>query len=126
MSTKPDTPWGNKHVFQADPINFYRCGLHKENPVHGQSPVMPSYEDLGRELTEAKRDSVRLDALEEYVNANRALLLHTGDVETKGFNGLGLRPGHLVRTLRQALDILVCDSGPECTKRASTREGGIE
>lgn len=106
MSTKPDTRWGNRHVFQADPINFCRCGLHKENPLHGQSPVMPSYEELERELAEAKRDSVRIDALEEYVNANRALLIHTGEADTKGFNGLGLRPGAVQRTLREALDIL--------------------
>jgi hypothetical protein len=64
MSTKPDTRWGNRHEFQVDPINFCRCGLHKANPVHSQSPVMPSYEELKRELAEARRDTARLDWLE--------------------------------------------------------------
>ncbi len=49
-------------------------------------------------------DTERIDWLEKFVNDNEALLIHTGDVDTKGHIGLGLRPGYVNRTLRQAID----------------------
>ncbi len=55
-------------------------------------------------------DSDRLDALEAFVNDNVAIVIHTGNWSDKyhtGMIGLGLRPGCLVRTLREALDQLV-------------------
>lgn len=48
-------------------------------------------------------DSARLDALEKLVDdSGRALLLHHGCDNGRGFNGLGLR--NTGRTLRQAID----------------------
>lgn len=49
-------------------------------------------------------DTERLNAIEKYVNDNGALLVHTGDIDTKGHPGLGLRPGSVRRTLREAID----------------------
>jgi len=48
------------------------------------------------------KDSDRIDWLERAANQKGGILLHDGS-ET-GRNGLGLRPGHLERTLRQAID----------------------
>ena len=48
-------------------------------------------------------DKERLDWLEEMANKPGGILLHDGS-ET-GRLGLGLRPGSLVRTLREAIDI---------------------
>ncbi len=72
---------------------------------------------LGRQLRERteerdalRKDAARLDALEAFVNANEALVIHTGNWSDKyhaGMMGLGLRPGALVQTLREALDQLV-------------------
>lgn len=47
-------------------------------------------------------DAERLDWLEVMANRAGGLLLHSGD-ET-GRCGLGLRPGRLVRSLREAID----------------------
>jgi hypothetical protein len=48
------------------------------------------------------QDTLRLNRLEELANQPGGILLHDGG-ET-GRTGLGLRPGNLVRTLRQAID----------------------
>jgi len=64
-------------------------------------------------------DTEMLDWLERYVNENRALLLHVGDVDTKGFPGLGLRPGLLRRTLREA--IAGCAASDHATPDALNR-----
>lgn len=48
------------------------------------------------------KDSDRLDWLEKMANQKGGILLHDGS-ET-GRTGLGLRPGYLNRTLRQAID----------------------
>jgi len=53
---------------------------------------------------EIMTDSERLDWLEKFINANGAILLHDGSMSGHGFSGLGLRPGCLDRTLRQAID----------------------
>jgi hypothetical protein len=55
---------------------------------------------LPREMT----DTERLDYIEWFVNQNESLMIHTG--QASGFSGcgLGLRPGALNRTLRQAID----------------------
>jgi hypothetical protein len=47
-------------------------------------------------------DSDRIDCLERMANEPGGLLLHDGT--EKGRRGLGLRPGRLVRTLREAID----------------------
>lgn len=48
--------------------------------------------------------SEMLDWLEAFVNNHKALVLHTGEVKMpEGFPGLGLRPGAVRRTLRQAI-----------------------
>lgn len=49
-------------------------------------------------------DAERLDWLEKFVNEHGALVLHDGNQDTGRHYGLGLRPGMLVRTLRQAID----------------------
>lgn len=53
-------------------------------------------------LQQAQEDTRRLDRLEELANERGGILLHDGS-ET-GRTGIGLRPGNLVRTLRQAID----------------------
>lgn len=47
-------------------------------------------------------DSERLDWLEARANEPGGLLLHDGS--ESGHCGLGLRPGYLVRSLREAID----------------------
>ena len=58
---------------------------------------------LETERDELRKDKERLDWLETFVN-REPLLLHGGNTQTHGYSGLGLRPGLLVRTLRQAID----------------------
>ena len=53
-------------------------------------------------LDEIAADIARLDWLEKMANLPGGLLLHDG-TET-GRLGLGLRPGNVVRTLRDAID----------------------
>lgn len=47
-------------------------------------------------------DAQRLDWLEARANEKGGLLLHDGT--ERGRTGLGLRPGHLNRSLREAID----------------------
>lgn len=47
-------------------------------------------------------DSARIDWLEAQANERGGILLHDGS--EKGRRGLGLRPGALSRTLREAID----------------------
>ena len=47
-------------------------------------------------------DSERIDWLEKMANKPQGLLLHDGT--ESGRTGLGLRPGYLNRTLREAID----------------------
>ena len=49
-------------------------------------------------------DTERLDWLEKFVNEHGGILLHDGNAKNFGFPGLGLRPGYLNRTLREAID----------------------
>lgn len=51
---------------------------------------------------ELQRDAERLDLLEAFVNEHGAIHLHDGE-HPYGL-GLGLRPGSLSRTLREAID----------------------
>lgn len=53
-------------------------------------------------LAEALRDSDRIDELERLANLSGGILLHNG--AERGRRGIGLRPGMLQRTLRQAVD----------------------
>jgi hypothetical protein len=54
---------------------------------------------------EADRDDRdRVDWLEAFVNEDGPLVLHDGSAPTHGYAGLGLRPGALVRTFREAID----------------------
>lgn len=57
---------------------------------------------LQARLEAAERDAARLDWLEQQANEPGGLLLHA-EQET-GRRGLGLRPGQLVRSLRDAID----------------------
>lgn len=61
-----------------------------------------TFEQLATALRAALADQRRIDWLESQANEPRGLLLHDGS-ET-GRMGLGLRPGNMVRTLRQAID----------------------
>lgn len=53
-------------------------------------------------LAEVRKDVDRLDWLESQINTNGAIHLHDGHHPSG--TGLGLRPGHAVRTLREAID----------------------
>jgi hypothetical protein len=48
-------------------------------------------------------DTQRIDWLEQFINEHGAILLHDGNQHCR-YVGLGLRPGLLVRTLREAID----------------------
>jgi hypothetical protein len=48
-------------------------------------------------------DSEMIDWLEAFVNEHGALVLHTGEANCGGNAGLGLRPGLMCRTLRDAI-----------------------
>jgi hypothetical protein len=48
-------------------------------------------------------DTEMIDWLEEFVNREGAILLHDGNSNPHGHVGLGLRPGDLRRTLRDAI-----------------------
>lgn len=48
-------------------------------------------------------DSEMIDWLEEFVNENGYILIHDGKSNLGGLIGLGLRPGFLNRTLREAI-----------------------
>lgn len=50
-------------------------------------------------------DSDRINCLERMANKRGGILLHDGS--ERGRLGLGLRPGNLVRTLRQAIDDVI-------------------
>lgn len=55
-------------------------------------------------------DAERIDELERLVNEQGGLVLHTGEfsgAQLGSFAGLGLRPGCLRRTLRQAIDDMI-------------------
>lgn len=68
-------------------------------------------DSLEARLEEAQRDSERLDWLEQQANRQGGLLLHDG--AEHGRNGLGLRPGHLSRTLREAIDTAMAQDTTE-------------
>ena len=53
---------------------------------------------------EKRTDAERLDWLEEMANKKGGLLLHDGSEKGWEGVGLGLRPGSLKRTLREAID----------------------
>lgn len=48
-------------------------------------------------------DTEMIDWLEEFVNTQGALVLHDGNANVGRYHGLGLRPGDLRRTLREAI-----------------------
>lgn len=65
-------------------------------------------------MSRTHSDAELLDALESYVNASGALVIHDGTWADRGrlgippgIGGLGLRPGNLVRSLRDALENLI-------------------
>ncbi len=62
----------------------------------------------GKELP--NDDTARIDGLEAFVNRQGALVIHTGEADCGEHCGLGLRPGHLRRTLREALDQMLARS----------------
>jgi hypothetical protein len=67
------------------------------------------------------QDSVRLDWLEIMANKKGGLLLHDGSERNRV--GLGLRPGNLVRTLREAIDT---SCGLKLTKSSAAAPTGAD
>jgi hypothetical protein len=59
-----------------------------------------------------RTDKEMLDWLEQQANERGGILLHDGSEH--GRRGLGLRPGALVRTLRQAIDTAMGAAPPSC------------
>jgi hypothetical protein len=53
-------------------------------------------------IASLEADAKRLDWLEAAIEED-PILLHI-NAETKGFRGLGLRPGYVIRSLRDAID----------------------
>lgn len=63
---------------------------------------------MAREAPRMATDKERLDWLERMANKPGGLLLHDGS--ERGRLGLGLRPGSLVRSLREAIDAALSTS----------------
>ena len=66
---------------------------------------------LQAKVEELERDARRLDCLERLANERGGILLHDGS--ESGRAGLGLRPGCLVRSLREAIDAAMLPQPPE-------------
>jgi hypothetical protein len=49
-------------------------------------------------------DAERLDWLEDFINREGWIMLHDGSKSNFGCAGIGLRPGYMDRTLREAID----------------------
>jgi hypothetical protein len=49
-------------------------------------------------------DAERLDWLEEFITREGRIMLHDGHYIDFGCSGIGLRPGYVNRTLREAID----------------------
>ncbi len=64
-------------------------------------------------------DTQRLDWLERMANEPGGLLLHDGS--ESGRTGLGLRPGLLIRTLRQAIDAAMDAEAPDAHQDAEEK-----
>lgn len=85
-----------------------KWGYTEDGSVSGVEPMYSAadYAALTAELEALRRDAAqdkaRLDWLEHMANKSGGLLLHDGS--EKGRCGLGLRPGFLSRTLREAID----------------------
>ena len=62
------------------------------------------FENFMIQVTEVLKDKKRIDWLEKMANESNGILLHDGSQINIVHNGLGLRPGRLVRTLREACD----------------------
>jgi hypothetical protein len=75
---------------------------------------------LTRERDEAVKDSTRLDCLEAMANELGGILLHDGS--ESGRRGIGLRPGLLKRTLREAIDAALGSSGSAASNEARQPE----
>lgn len=69
-------------------------------------------------------DSERIDALEAFINEHGALLLHDGCAKCNGHLGLGLRPGLLNRSLREAIDQMMVLRSTDMGKRGRREEEG--
>jgi hypothetical protein len=63
-------------------------------------------------------DTERIDWLERFINKNGALVLHDGSKSNLPFSGIGLRPGTMNRTLRQAIDDC---AGVKSSKKEQTK-----
>ncbi|MEN6549385.1 MAG: hypothetical protein ABFE07_25345 [Armatimonadia bacterium] len=71
--------------------------------------------------THKATDSARLDALERMANQMGGILLHDGS-ET-GRCGIGLRPGTVIRGLREAIDATMAADMLSAAASATTDEG---
>ena len=57
-------------------------------------------------------DTDRIDFLENFINEHGAIVLHDGKSGVDGHLGIGLRPGLLNRSLREAIDSCAGVKGP--------------
>ena len=73
--------------------------------------MMERIRTLEAECARLREDARRLDWLEARANEPGGLLLHDGS--ERGRFGLGLRPGKMVRTLREAIDTPMRSEGKE-------------
>ena len=103
----------NLHVNAADRVARLTRGFHDRDVVAGASADADALAEAMRLLGEdaaCREDSARMDRLEALVRESGGLVLHV-DARMVGptrdwprFPGLGLEPGALRRTLRQAID----------------------
>ena len=80
--------------------------LEKLRRLHAGDLIGVALSTILFALAEAQKDTSRLDRLEEIVNEEGSLVLHDGAANCYGMPGLGLRPGALNRSLRQAIDAI--------------------
>jgi len=70
--------------------------------------VVNEIDVLKDRIAELEEDVTRIDWLELQINQNGAIHLHDG--ANPSAHGLGLRPGNMVRTLREAIDTAIAAS----------------
>ncbi|OZI61594.1 hypothetical protein [Bordetella genomosp. 11] len=80
------------HIDEAD--GGYACDTAEEHVIAAGRALLARFAPT--------QDAERIDWLESQINEHGAIHLHDGNHPAG--HGLGLRPGNLVRTLREAID----------------------
>lgn len=103
---KLDFLWSKGYRFlPVEPCeNFdYKSGCRGHVGTSGDKPYTPPAHPPKSQYFAGVPEAKLIDRLERFVDKNRAVVIHDGSVSDLPFSGIGLRPGSLTRTLREAL-----------------------